>query len=1532
MSTPEKIEKIYQKKTPLEHILLRPDTYIGSTEFLKDTLWVYDDKEDKLSYKSIEIVPGLYKIFDEILVNAVDNFYRDKKQKFIKVNINQAKNEISVTNDGKPIPIVMHKEHKCYVPELIFAHLLTSSNYDDSVKKTIGGRNGYGAKLTNIFSTKFIIEIIDLSNKLHYTQEFSNNMKTINPPVIEKLDPNHTHKTSTTKITFYPDMKKFHMKNLDDDIVSLMKKRVYDIAGTTPFSLNIFYNNKQITDIRKFEDYVDLYFKNMFFDEENKIEHPKIFDFPNDRWEVMVTMSDSFQQVSFVNNICTSKGGTHVNYIVNQVTERIQEHIEKKNKNLKIKAAQIKQRLSVFINCKIENPTFDSQTKETMTLKQSSFGSECELSEKFYKQILKSLIIENIVSNVKASEKVKLSKALSSTSKKVSRLLGIPKLEDANNAGTKLSKQCTLILTEGDSAKALAMSGLEVVGRDDFGVFPLRGKLLNVREANQNVLIKNEEIQNIMKIIGLQIGKVYDASSIAGLRYGKLMIMADQDPDGSHIKGLIINFIDHFWPSLIKSNCFLEQFITPLVKVTLPNNNNNNDDVLTFYSTNDFKSFYSKVKETKLPCTVEKLKIKYYKGLGTSTSKEAKEYFKNFHKNSIQFSYKSEQDTECIDNVFSKLKTEFRKEWLSKIDLNSSIDYSKKQLRYLDFINKEFIFFSHLDNARSIPSVVDGLKPSERKILFSCFKRKLVSELKVAQLAGYVAEHSAYHHGEQSLCLTITSMAQDFVGSNNINLLLPLGQFGNRYLMGKNFASARYIFTKLNKITRMIFKESDDNVLSYNVEEGQKIEPEYYVPILPLLLINGTTGIGTGWSTAVPSYNPIDISNNIINRLNDDNYEFQEMKPWFKGFIGEVLKCNDEDEIKAVSNNNKKKVKSSNLDGESSIINNDNNDLALNESINTANNKNNDNNNTSNNFLKPIHNYSSKYSVNGRFKFIPYDLSLVITELPIKTSITQYKEFLETNYIENKDNLKKEFEITDMQQHHSENKIFFKVKLTADSYKKLDSMNYQQQLKTLKLTSTLSTVNMVAFDSNNQIRRYLNTNEILEEFFNIRISYYNNRKKFCLEKLKYQYDIIKNKLIFIENIIKGEIIFANKSKAEIISSILNKGILPESEIKNKYNSVFSVKISNQNEVVVEGEDKEDNEIEIISSKNKKRNPNEASNTKTKNKSKMEIDDEIEISNSNSNSTNKFNQKDFDYLMSMNMWNLTKDKVDSLTEQEKELGKEIKELESTSVKQLWKNDIEEFVNEYQSLLDIVNKSNLNVDVEEFAKNKINKSKNNGIKKDTNGTSKSNNNKDSKNQQNSNITKVNSNKGNINKKNKRKDSFVESSIEDDDSSSSFTENEEENDSINDDENDYVEDKKTTKTKTSKPIEKNIQQTIKSNVKTNNRSINNTNNGIDSSSFKKLTDEELLKLPLMERVKYKKQLADDNNKKINNITLDNFFLGKKTVNPNINNNSKKDNSNIQDTPSKIKTTIKENISNSKPKREATLNRKVIIDSDEE
>lgn len=305
----------------------------------------------------------------------------------IRVNFDVEKNTVSVYNNGKGIPIEMHSREKMWIPELIFGHLLSSSNYDDDEKKLTGGRNGYGAKLANIYSHEFIVETADKNTSQKYSQKWTNNMTACHPPKITK----NTRGEEYTRVTFKPDLARFNMENIDEDTASLLRKRVYDMAGTVK-DVKVFLNDERLK-VKNFKQYVEMYVSSAQVDAANNsggAAQPKntvIYEQAGNRWEIAFTISDgSFQHVSFANSISTTKGGTHVTCIADQVAKNLIAAITKKNKAATVKPTQIKNHMWVFVNALIENPTFDSQTKETLTLPASKFGTKPTLSEDFFKK------------------------------------------------------------------------------------------------------------------------------------------------------------------------------------------------------------------------------------------------------------------------------------------------------------------------------------------------------------------------------------------------------------------------------------------------------------------------------------------------------------------------------------------------------------------------------------------------------------------------------------------------------------------------------------------------------------------------------------------------------------------------------------------------------------------------------------------------------------------------------------------------------------------------------------------------------------------------------------------------------------------------------------------------------------------------------------------------------------------------------------------------------------------------------------------
>ena len=1069
------IKEKYVKMKPEEHVLLRPAMYVGSIQEDEYETWIFDENTNKMKKELIKYVPGFYKIYDELIVNALDHMKRIEMSKSktknivknIKVNIDIKNNEVQVFNDGDGIDIEMHPEHNVYIPELIFGNMLTSTNYDENEEKIIGGMNGIGAKACNIFSEKFIIETVDSSKQLKYYQEFEKNMSIKNKPKIKKYS-----KYPYTKITFYPDLKKFNLKKITNSMFKMMQKRVYDICALTNDSIKIYFNDEKIN-IKNFNKYSELYINDV---NSKDVLYEKI----NNRWEVIATYnnhSNGLEQISFVNGIWTIKGGKHVDYIVNQITKNMIDIIKKKNKDLNVKPQHIKDNLLIMVKSTIVNPSFDSQTKDTLTTPVSKFGSKAELTKQFYNKLYNTKLIENVIELTE----MYMNKSFKKTDgKKKTQVKGISKLDDAIWAGTKKSDKCTLILTEGDSAKSTAIAGLSEVGREQYGVFPLRGKLLNVLDITGSKIASNEEITNLKKIIGLETNKKYD--DVKSLRYGKIMVMTDQDVDGSHIKGLLFNMFNTLWPSLIKIDGFLSSMLTPIIKAKKKN------EIIEFYNLTDYDNW-------KKNNNVNKWEIKYYKGLGTSTDKEAKQYFKNIK--NVDYIYDEKESKEKIDLAFNKKRADDRKEWLYGYNKQDVLDYKKTKVNYEDFIDKDLIHFSIYDTGRSLPSFCDGLKISTRKILYSAFKRNLVKEIRVAQLAGYVSENANYHHGEKSLQDAIVGMAQNFIGSNNINLLMPNGQFGTRIQGGKDSASPRYIHTELNPLTFSIFSKEDLPILNYLDDDGDKIEPEFYLPVIPMILINGVIGIGTGFSCNIPCYNPqdlIDIYKNLLTSkdINKTFSDIKSIKPYYIGHLGNIIK------------------------------------------------------------------EGNKYISKGVYKRISPN-QIEITELPIGTWTQDYKDFLE-KYMEKNPKILKDYESHYTENsikfilHFEAGKVNSLLELDKDGI----NTKFDKDFKMIT-SKQLSTTNMHMFIEDGSITKMKNIKEILKKFYNFRIKWYKIRKDYLINKLEDEILYLDARIRFIMDIIENKLKIMNRKKSDI-EEYLIKNEFPKKKMDDKNNYDYLIKM------------------------------------------------------------------------------------------------------------------------------------------------------------------------------------------------------------------------------------------------------------------------------------------------------------------------------------------------------------------------------------
>jgi DNA topoisomerase-2 len=885
--------KRYQKMDPILHILKRPDMYCGSTRLRNITEYVAEPCDDKKSYRifkdEITISPALLRIFVEPLSNAIDNVERSRKTKTpctkIKVSIDEKTGETTIWNDGDIVPIEMNEEEGCYNHSLIFGQLLTGSNYDDEEERVLSGRNGLGSKLCNVFSTHFRVKGCDPNNKKILTQEWSNNMRNSKGPDVTttKLTKGYT------EVSWIPDFSLFGLKGgYTKGIINLYTRYIVDASMLSKVDV---YLNNEIIPIKSLTDYSQMYDTPT---EENLFIKTKTA-------EVLLTPAKEYETISFVNGIYTRLGGRHVDSwsedifrpIVNKFNGK---ENKTKNKSPKINISDVRQFFRLFVVATVVRPEFDGQEKNKL----ESPEIEAQVKSSHITEISKWSVMDNIEEIIRNKEMIVMKNA-----EKVTRKTKVEGLDPANKAGGKDGHLCSLFICEGLSAKTYVVAGIDegvygLEGRDWFGILPVTGKVLNVRNSVATSIAANKVICKMIHAVGFKFGSDYSNPTIRKrLNYGRIIIIADADVDGIHIKGLIINFLHAMYPTLFEGDDpFCISMETPIARIT----RKGKDDLL-FYDERRFNLWLSK--QTK------KVDVKYYKGLGTTRAEDVPDTF-----GLKMIEYKNDENSfSSMQKAFHKKYSDARKDWLSRYDPEAdtfSLDDAGKitTMTISDFINNDLIKFSHADCARSIPNGIDGLKESQRKVLYSVKKRKLKytsKTLKVAQLAGYTAEHSNYHHGEKNLFETIIGMANEFPGTNNIPLLYRDGMFGTRLIGGKDAADGRYIYTKMEELTELIYRAEDEPLLTQVNDDGDLVQPEYYVPIIPMILVNGCiAGIGTGWSCNVPCYNPLDLIAGIkiwlecdgevlIENPDDSSIVsmFPEFTPWYRGFNGDIEKSTD---------------------------------------------------------------------------------------------------------------------------------------------------------------------------------------------------------------------------------------------------------------------------------------------------------------------------------------------------------------------------------------------------------------------------------------------------------------------------------------------------------------------------------------------------------------------------------------------------------------------------------------------------------------
>lgn len=1276
---------------PREAVYKRPEIYIGNMKARSRFDWIFQN--GKIIYKEINGNEALEHLFYEVYANVIDNIKRSKDKGFelTKAKFYISENEITVWNNGYVLPFGKFRDKKTntltelYNVEAAFSQLSTSSNYNDNIKRTTIGKNGLGVKIVNIMSKKFTVKTYDKKQDTLYEQTWSDNMQIVGKPKIktgcklkELKELNKDDKDGFTQVSFTPEFEKFGVKQFSQDMIDLFTKYIYDFSMNT--NLPCYLNDTKIS--ISFMDYVRLY--------PGLDDTKELLKLESDDCDVILCpgITDELTCISFVNGGITRDGGVHCDKWVETIFRPIVEAVNNKGKRKKVSPKKkgvkkaikkdttrykvnikdVKNYFTLFIKAIVENPGYDSQSKNRLT----EPDVKSNISEKEVKKIMKWEFASKIEDFIKMKNFGELKKLENKKRVHVAN----DSYDRANLIGK--SKECILIIVEGLSAKEMINHGIRVglfgkKGRDYIGIFCVQGKVLNCRGSSSSQIMKNKTITQLIHALGVKFDTDYsEDDNFDTLLYSKVVICTDSDVDGFHICGLLQNFFDSLFPSLLKRD-YLYNMKTPIVKMNI------NKELLMYYNYNHAKKY---IKDNQ----VKKNNIFYLKGLGSWSTHEVPLIFgKYMMKYNADNKYKI-----TMDDAFNGKKSNRRKMMMSEYeekeekDEKDEKDESGKEYNKIrtinfnisDFINTELIQF-FIDNCkRMIPNIYDGLKESQRKILHLCFKRKLYynkKEIKVSQLAGAVSENTSYHHGENNLYDNISRLCQTFPGSNNINILHGVGQLGTRYTGQPS--QSRYTFTKISKITPYIFREEDFNIIRYLEDEGLSIEPEFYVPIIPMVLINGCrAGIGVGYSSNIPCYNPIDLVNWIKRWLKDE--KINGYKPELARFVENYIISNvykletriKINEVRDYANNYGRKQHGENkntIDNNDGMvvsevqklcddfINKNSNNLKLYSTLMRLNynilykfgsvcgfqrkEENKEGENENNKIIFEDENQISLLPWYRGFKGeIGYDEKgvlftrgiikegkknnneYIITELPIGTLIESFKNDLD-KMLANK-------EIKSMKNNSSEedeNSIKFTVIANEDGLK--------PSVKTLGLESKISTNNMTLFTKNFKIKQYKDVEDILEEFCYVRYEYYTKRKNYLLSDLKEQLKYVSNRYRFAKEVMEETLILRKRKKADIVKEMEDKKYDKKKIGKNGK--------KDEDEEEEEREEKEEKEEKGMS---------------------------------------------YEYLLRMRIDSVTVELLEKLLKEKGNIEDKIKQTQNTGEKEMWEKELNEFLIEYHKI--------------------------------------------------------------------------------------------------------------------------------------------------------------------------------------------------------------------------------------------------------
>lgn len=1096
----------YTRLTEIQAVLHTPDVYIGSDKWSERKDYFYPrGGENRIILMSTSIPYAIEKCFEEVIQNAGDNYNRSIKSGLNAKNIivQMDQHYIKITNFGKVIPLETNQYGDGLVPDMIFSQMHSGANLDKTKVRKGSGKNGMGVKLVNIFSKWFKVEIRDSVRRRFYTKTWINNMSEFKDYKLEE----NVDGENETSVTYMLDFERFGIDGYTDEFFALFRRISADLANT--WKVEVIFNGESFN-FKNSLEHAKLYFpltnntisfKIPTKDGRDILADVVLIDTPNDN-----------HLIAYTNSTLNIEGGNHVNKLIKAISVNIIEEFKKKFKlekkkeddKFRITSKDIKNNISFIANFFLDDPMFGGQTKTKLTTN----VPDITLDQNLFSSMSSWSIMNRLYSIYKSKDM----DDLKLTDGKNKRIVNLPKLRDANEAGDKRRLECTLIICEGDSARGYVSYLIDLIenGLEFFGSYPLRGKLLNVMNATPQQLLENKETAEIKAALGLQEGVDYSIpENYAKLRYGRVMILTDADLDGYHIKGLAYTFFFVRFPSLFQANNgnFFVEMTMKILRIRV------GKKMISFHNTQEYDLYIHNHPEH------AKIKPAYFKGLGSSNKEEIADDYKTSKQIVI---YLDEEAPIYINLAFNKDRANDRKKWLDTYYPRiTPIDTFK---RLSDFIDNELIEFSISDNVRSIPKFTDGFKRVQRMIMYNALliwgkgKKELMN---TASFQTKTKDKCNYHHAGQAMMEATAGMAFDFVGSNNIPYFYHGGNFGSRQSNGKDRASDRYTSTRLNSWVRYVFREEDSPLYNYVIDEGQKCEPESLYPIIPMELINGAVGIGTAYSTFIPNHNPLDVIAWLEAKIN--NKPLPTIYPWYKGFNGSIYLVNKKTgkEIVVTQGNSIVKDESYRITINSGMFNPVINGVY--QSPDSSANPEEDEEilPVDDNEELSFNNGHIQMVTTGHYEIINY--KVYIRELPIGRWTQPYIAWL--NSLAGQkiiDNIRL---IDDNKKHFTEHPQF-----EISGFEK-------PSLKSLRLIKSYGLTNMVLLDQNNRPKKFESVIDILETFYKFRLDIYTKRKEYQLNQIKDTINRSVERFKYIKDIVDQKLEVRNRPKTEIFKDM-----------------------------------------------------------------------------------------------------------------------------------------------------------------------------------------------------------------------------------------------------------------------------------------------------------------------------------------------------------------------------------------------------------